>query len=239
MIDTGILQPEPDFSHVHLQWFADGEEAEGNEAEEQDGEVNVDDKITELEKTLKNLQKDLKGKDRAIGRLMDEKKSLEERTNKSKEREKRRIDLDSLTKEELAREIERREDEIKSEYERELNEIREKTKQNEYVQTVYRIAPEIENLPPFIIKLLVAGRDPDEDKIRDAMIDAKKSIDTLINKNRLVLDNRSRTAHQPQSGATSTSRIPTKTEWAKMNEAAQREWAHYASNDDLEKVNHY
>jgi len=239
MKHLGATQPEPDFSSVHLQWFADGEEGEGNEAEPQEGEANEGDRLAELEKTLNNLQKDLKGKDRAINRLMEEKKSLEEKSSKVKEREKRRIDLDSLTKEELAREIERREDEIKSEYERELNEIREKNKQNEYVQTVYRVAPEIDNLPPFVIKLLVAGRDPDEDKIRDAMLNAKKDIDTLISKNRLVLDNKSRTAHQPQSGGSYTSKVPTRSEWAKMNETQQRDWTRYATDDELQKVNEY
>jgi hypothetical protein len=237
---TDDSRHEPDFSRVHLQWFAGEAEDGGEDAKKaDDGEKDVGDEVAELQKQLAALKKETAGKDRKVSELLEETKRLKETKSKEKERERRKFELEDMTKEELAREIERREAEIKSEYEQELNKIREENKQNAYVQSVYRVAPEIENLPPFMIKLLLLSRDAEDDKIKDALVNAKNDMDVLINKNRLVLGNREKVAHQPRAGEYSNTKIPTKREWEKMDEYEQRRWATYASDEDLKKINEY
>jgi len=238
--NMGISLPDPGFGHVHLQWFAEDTEEGGevaeHEEENQEEEIDIEDKVTNLEKNLTNLRKDLKGKDRAIDRLVKEKQALETKKTKEKERERRRSELEDMSAEELKREIDRREEEIKSEYELEMRNLQEKYKQNEYVQAVYRTAPEIENLPQFVIKLLTFPKDADEDKLKEVMETVRDEVNALVAKNRFVLGQRDKVGPTPQTGGVSTSRIPTLREWERMGEEGQREWAKNATDDQLKKV---
>ena len=225
---------ELDLRHVHLQWFADEGEGEGEE-ETQDGDTDVEDEVAELKKTFNQLKKESAGKDRKVSELLEENKRLKDTTGKKKERERRKIEYDDMSAEELKREIERREEQIKSEYEQEMTEMREKYKQNESIQAVFRIAPEIKDLPPFVIKLLTLPKDADEDKLKEAMESARDDVYELVNKNRFVLDNKQKTSFRPQSGEVSSNKIPSKKEWEKMNEPDRRQWSKYASDDQLKK----
>ena len=238
MRKTGVSELEPAFDHVHLQWFGDEGEAGGESEGDEGGETNVDDRIADLEKSLKNLQKDLSGKDRKITELLDKNKTLETRKSKQVEREKKRNELDDMSAEELKREIARRDEDLRAEYERELNEIKEQNRQSAYIQTVYRVAPEVDGLPPFVLKVMAESRYADEEeKVRELMEYATREISALINKNRLVLDNKSKTSFRPTMGNTEVSaRIPTKKEWERMSELDQRAWAKRATTEQLGKV---
>lgn len=237
---TGVSQLEPDLKRMHLQWFAEdaatGGESESDESDETNGS---DDEVAELKKTLKNLQKDLSGKDRKITELLEKNKTIEGRKTKQAERERKRLELEDMSAEELKRAFERQEEDLRAEYERELNQYKEENRKNSYVQTVYRVAPEIDGLPPFILKVMAEARNADdEDKVRELMEFATKEVSTLINKNRLVMDNRAKTSFRPNTGGAdgATGRIPTKKEWERMNEGERREWTKHATMEQLEKA---
>lgn len=226
---------DPDFSRVHLQWFADTDES-GAEEEIQDGETNVENEVAELKKAFNQLKKESSGKDRKVSELLEENKKLKEKKGKQAERERRKLELDDMSQEELKREIERREDEIKSEYEKELNEIREQNKQNEFVQSIYRIAPEIENLPPHVIKLLTLPKDIDNERLKEAMESARDEVNALVSKNRFVLDNKSKIGPQLKSGKFDGEKIPSAREWAKLSDLDKKNWTKYATNEQLKKL---
>ena len=231
---TGDSRLGLDLSRVHLQWFADGDEGEATE-ETTDEEKNVEDDVAELKKQFNQLKKESSGKDRKVSELLEENKKLKDKSSKTKERERRKLELDDMTAEELKREIEHREEEIKAEYERELNEIKEQNKQNEFVQRIYKAAPQIENLLPHIIKLLTVPKDADEDTIKDYMQSAMDEINELVSKNRFVLDNKHKVSSRPQSGEVDATKIPTKKEWERMDEYTRRQWAKYATDEQMKK----
>jgi len=235
-MNTEDSRLEPDYSHVHLQWFADENEdgGDGENEETSDGEKDVDEEIAELKKSLKALQKESSGKDRKISEYQKQLEQLKDR--KGKETERKRIDLSDMSAEQIRREFERQREELENQFQKELEEERTKNKDNQYSQLVYQIASEIDGLDPIVIKAMLGPREPDEDKIRDRMTAFQKQLNTLVEKNRVVFGNIDKTTHKPQSGDIATSRAPTEREWEKMSETQRRNWAKGATKEQRDKV---
>ena len=216
--------------------MADAAETDTVEVEV-DEEKDIEDEVKELQENLNKLKKESAGKDAKISKLL---KEMERQAEESKRKPKKEKDYTSMEPDDLRREIERVRDEVWEEAEKEIAKERSKTADQNFKLNILNTVTKIDNLEPSLaaelVKLMTVDKNADEDELQGVMQSFTNKYNNVMNKHKVILDNRNRTNYRPSSGEVDITKVPSERTWSKWTPQQRQEWARSATPEQLDKI---